>query len=200
VALPVSRGSAPNRRRTTTSTVPARRDDATVQARRVRRARTVAEWHRRSSARGLRTQRLARWHNFAPVCQRLGRLRVRSFHNSKPAVAASEATLSQSRTLLTTDELFENEAVARSLRANEPSWWSDRCCEQLVATMSSFGSVLAVPSAPHDMDRGAGSSSPVVHPRNRKISYSIPGSTWSRWTAARSEKTDFMFVRYDRRR
>jgi transcriptional regulator with XRE-family HTH domain len=97
---------------------------------------------------------------------------------------------------ITTDELFENEAVPGHSGANEHLGGATDAANNSWRTMSSFGSVLAVPSAAHDMD-GAGSSSPVVHPRNRKILVLDSGVTWESLTAARSEKTDFMFVRYD---
>jgi transcriptional regulator with XRE-family HTH domain/mannose-6-phosphate isomerase-like protein (cupin superfamily) len=41
------------------------------------------------------------------------------------------------------------------------------------------------------------SSSPVVHPHHRKILVLDSGVTWESLTTARSDKTDFMFVRYE---
>jgi transcriptional regulator with XRE-family HTH domain/mannose-6-phosphate isomerase-like protein (cupin superfamily) len=41
------------------------------------------------------------------------------------------------------------------------------------------------------------SSSPVVHPHHRKILVLDSGVTWESLTTTRSDKTDFMFVRYD---
>lgn len=97
---------------------------------------------------------------------------------------------------ITTDELFENEAVPGHSDANEPLGGATDAANNTWRTVSSFGSLPTMPSPAHDADE-ARSSSPVVHPRDRKVLVLDSGVTWESLTATRNEKTDFMFVRYD---
>lgn len=100
---------------------------------------------------------------------------------------------------ITTDELFENEAPsghAHASELHEPVDGATDAANNSWRTVSSFGSLPAVSSPSHDGER-TGSSSPVVHPRDRKVLVLDSGVTWESLTATRSDKTDFMFVRYD---
>jgi transcriptional regulator with XRE-family HTH domain len=100
---------------------------------------------------------------------------------------------------ITTDELFENEAAsANSGTSNFPEHLGGAtdAANNAWRTESSFGSLPAMSPPLHD-GPGSRSSSSVVHPRDRKILVLDSGVTWESLTATRSDKTDFMFVRYD---
>jgi transcriptional regulator with XRE-family HTH domain len=97
---------------------------------------------------------------------------------------------------ITTDELFENETTHGRADVNETPNGASDATNNHWRTESSFGSFAA--TLPHSPDEGvAVSSSPVVHPRDRKALVLDSGVTWESLSPTRSDKTDFMFVRYD---
>jgi transcriptional regulator with XRE-family HTH domain/mannose-6-phosphate isomerase-like protein (cupin superfamily) len=100
---------------------------------------------------------------------------------------------------ITTDELFESEAVEESGGDTEllqAVGGGTDAANNAWRTISSFGGLPAESAHPHD-GPSSRSSSPVVHPGSRKILVLDSGVTWESLTAVRTDKTDFMFVRYD---
>lgn len=99
---------------------------------------------------------------------------------------------------ITTDELFESDVDAghHDDENSDAGGGSTDAANNAWRTVSSFGS-LAAGTRPSNDAAGPRSSSPVVHPRERKILVLDSGVTWESLTSARSDKTDFMFVRYD---
>jgi transcriptional regulator with XRE-family HTH domain len=100
---------------------------------------------------------------------------------------------------ITTDELFESEDAAERSDAGDFFEGVDGATDaanNAWRTNSSFAS-NPVGSPPLHAAPVSRSSSPVVHPHHRKILVLDSGVTWESLTAMRSDKTDFMFVRYD---
>jgi transcriptional regulator with XRE-family HTH domain len=100
---------------------------------------------------------------------------------------------------ITTDELFDSDVVDESDEGTEllqAVGGGTDAANNAWRTISSFGGLPAESIHTHD---GAAprSSSPVVHPGSRKILVLDSGVTWESLTAVRSDKTDFMFVRYE---
>jgi transcriptional regulator with XRE-family HTH domain len=93
---------------------------------------------------------------------------------------------------ITTDELFESEADDDSVEVSDNVNGATDAANNAWITDSRLGS--AAPSREGSTSR---SSSPVVHPHHRKILVLDSGVTWESLTAMRSDKTDFMFVRYE---
>jgi transcriptional regulator with XRE-family HTH domain len=100
---------------------------------------------------------------------------------------------------ITTDELFESEDAEENLDSGDFFEGVDGATDAANnswRTNSSFGST-PTGSPPLHAAPAPRSSSPVVHPHHRKILVLDSGVTWESLTAMRSDKTDFMFVRYD---
>jgi transcriptional regulator with XRE-family HTH domain len=147
----------------------------------------------------LRTQRLARGISLRQFARDLdvsaSFISQLETGKAQPSVATLFAICSALD--ITTDELFENEAPsAIADQMLETNGGATDAANNSWRTISSFGSSVSVTPASHD-GPGSRSSSPVVHPHNRKILVLDSGVTWESLTAARSDKTDFMFVRYD---
>jgi len=92
---------------------------------------------------------------------------------------------------IATDELFDNgddspDGEPSATDASNNPWRSD----------ASFGSLPG--SSTSETSRPVSrSSSPLVHPDERKVLVLDSGVTWESLTSTRNGKTDFMFVRYD---
>lgn len=97
---------------------------------------------------------------------------------------------------IATDELFENDAAHDGPDASGPPGEGTDAANNSWRTESSFGSPATRSPGSHNTD-GAAPSSPVVHPRERKVLVLDSGVTWESLTTTRNDKTDFMFVRYD---
>ncbi|HVB51311.1 MAG TPA: XRE family transcriptional regulator [Acidimicrobiales bacterium] len=95
---------------------------------------------------------------------------------------------------LSTDELFDNDATVNELGANGTEGATD-ASNNPWRSSSSFGTLAK--ELPAHSERPAANGSPLVHPHERRVLVLDSGVTWESLTATRSEKTDFMFVRYD---
>ena len=99
---------------------------------------------------------------------------------------------------ITTDELFESEDAASDpgVEFVETISGGTDAGNNAWRTNASYGNTPIDASTSNDVTVSRGSS-PVVHPHHRKILVLDSGVTWESLTVARSDKTDFMFVRYD---
>jgi transcriptional regulator with XRE-family HTH domain len=99
---------------------------------------------------------------------------------------------------ITTDELF-NEVAGETSEGDEllqAVGGGTDAANNAWRTNSSFGGLPAESTHSHE-GPASRSSSPVVHPSSRKILVLDSGVTWESLTTVRTDKTDFMFVRYD---
>jgi len=202
--MPVPKSSAPNRRRATTANSKVSETAS--------RTKTVTASITPTSANGdamtpgligarLRTKRLARGITLRQFARDLevsaSFISQLETGKAQPSVATLFAICSALD--ITTDELFESESdnetsasgdftdnIEGATDASNNSW----------RTTASFGLPPGSPSPSHE-GSAPRSSSPVVHPRHRKILVLDSGVTWESLTTGRSDKTDFMFVRYD---
>ena len=97
---------------------------------------------------------------------------------------------------IATDDLFENYATDGGRGANGSSGEGTDAANNSWRTGSSFGD-LPTTQLVRDNRAGTVASSPVVHPGQRKVLVLDSGVTWESLTPIRSEKADFMLVRYD---
>jgi transcriptional regulator with XRE-family HTH domain/mannose-6-phosphate isomerase-like protein (cupin superfamily) len=99
---------------------------------------------------------------------------------------------------ITTDELFESEDAASETGGEvlEVVSGATDAANNAWRTTASYGSTPDGATSSNDVVVSR-SSSPVVHPHHRKILVLDSGVTWESLTVTRSDKTDFMFVRYD---
>jgi len=95
---------------------------------------------------------------------------------------------------IATDDLFENYSTDGADEVNENSGEATDAANNSWRTGSSLGDL---PTTTATSRPASGSASPVVHPDHRKVLVLDSGVTWESLTAVRSEKADFMFVRYD---
>ena len=94
---------------------------------------------------------------------------------------------------IATDELFDNDDSSRSAEPGDASAEGTDASNNAWRTTTSFGLARNAGSA----DAGRQTSSPLVHPADRKVLVLDSGVTWESLTTTRNGKTDFMFVRYD---
>jgi len=97
---------------------------------------------------------------------------------------------------IATDDLFDSYASDDARNTGGTSSEETDAANNSWRTVSSFGALPTSARARHDSE-GERTSTPVVHPGQRKVLVLDSGVTWESLTAVRSEKTDFMFVRYD---
>jgi transcriptional regulator with XRE-family HTH domain/mannose-6-phosphate isomerase-like protein (cupin superfamily) len=200
--MPVPKGATPSRRRTTTAKNPSA----------VARSETPTPITSANDANGgamtpglmgarLRAKRLARGISLRQFARDLevsaSFISQLETGKAQPSVATLFAICSALD--ITTDELFESEDANEDSDSGEFMDGVDGATDAANnswRTNSSFGSNSGgTPSL--RAETVSRSSSPVVHPHHRKILVLDSGVTWESLTAMRSDKTDFMFVRYD---
>lgn len=200
--MPVSKGSAPNRRRTTAP----KKSETTSRAEKVTPMTGAKSSNGDTMTPGLigsrlRTKRLAQGITLRQFARDLevsaSFISQLETGKAQPSVATLFAICSALD--ITTDELFESEAVDENDESTsflQAVGGGTDAANNAWRTVSSFGGQLAESTKAHDAAPSR-SSSPVVHPANRKILVLDSGVTWESLTSVRSDKTDFMFVRYD---
>ena len=203
--MAVPKSSAPNRRRTATST--AKEAEASLRAEPTTGPTSAPSANGDAMTPGLigarlRTKRLAHGITLRQFARDLdvsaSFISQLETGKAQPSVATLFAICSALD--ITTDELFESEgegevsddgefsgADGTAIDASNNSW----------RTSTSYGSSHGGPSSPNDGPILRPTSSPVVHPGHRKVLVLDSGVTWESLTVGRSDKTDFMFVRYD---
>ncbi|MBW4077024.1 MAG: helix-turn-helix domain-containing protein [Acidobacteria bacterium] len=97
---------------------------------------------------------------------------------------------------IATDELFDNETTPPRFAGNAVTRGGTDAVNNSWRSVTSFGTLSNPQRTPRSSDE-AGSSSPLVHPNERKVLVLDSGVTWESLTATRNEKADFMFVRYE---
>ena len=97
---------------------------------------------------------------------------------------------------IATDDLFENHPTNGGRGAGDASLEGTDAANNSWRTASSYGD-SPTPAPPRQDPEEAKLSLPVVRPWQREVLVLDSGVTWESLTAMRSEKTDFMFVRYD---
>ena len=97
---------------------------------------------------------------------------------------------------IATDDLFENHPTNGGRGAGDASLEGTDAANNSWRTASSYGD-SPTPAPTRQDPEDAKVSLPVVRPWQRKVLVLDSGVTWESLTAMRSEKTDFMFVRYD---
>ncbi len=193
--MSASKGSSANRRRTTTSRSNGRSETVTPITSQPAPAATMTPGL--IGAR-LRTTRLARGISLRQFARDLevsaSFISQLETGKAQPSVATLFAICSALD--ITTDELFESEDAAGEETSDfleEVSGATD-AGNNAWRNAASYGSTANGAASDTVVSR---SSSPVVHPHHRKILVLDSGVTWESLTTARSDKTDFMFVRYD---
>ncbi len=97
---------------------------------------------------------------------------------------------------IATDELFDNETTPTRFVTGTPVRGGTDAVNNSWRSVTSFGTLSSPQRPPRSPDE-APSSSPLVHPNERKVLVLDSGVTWESLTTTRNEKADFMFVRYE---
>ncbi|MHB1208392.1 MAG: helix-turn-helix domain-containing protein [Acidimicrobiales bacterium] len=97
---------------------------------------------------------------------------------------------------IATDELFDNETTPPRFAVSAVTRGGTDAVNNSWRSVTSFGTLSNPQRTPRNSDE-AGSSSPLVHPNERKVLVLDSGVTWESLTTTRNEKADFMFVRYE---
>lgn len=97
---------------------------------------------------------------------------------------------------IATDELFDNDAPTNRGAAMNGSRGGTDATNNSWRSVTSFGTLSSPPGSVRNSE-SSGTSSPLVHPHERKVLVLDSGVTWESLTKSRSEKADFMFVRYE---
>jgi transcriptional regulator with XRE-family HTH domain/mannose-6-phosphate isomerase-like protein (cupin superfamily) len=196
--MAVPKGAAPNRRRTTTSKGPkigqqnaGSKGSATSNGDAMTPGLIGARLRTTRLARGISLRQFAR--DLEVSASFISQLET---GKAQPSVATLFAICSALD--ITTDELFESEDAASEAEVEvlETVSGATDAANNAWRTTASYGSTPAGDSTSGDVIVSR-SSSPVVHPHHRKILVLDSGVTWESLTVTRSDKTDFMFVRYD---
>jgi transcriptional regulator with XRE-family HTH domain len=197
--MAVSKGTAPNRRRTTTSKVPqvVTQKGSTSNGSAASNGDTLtpgligARLRTKRLARGISLRQFAR--DLEVSASFISQLET---GKAQPSVATLFAICSALD--ITTDELFESEDTASEADIDvlENVSGATDAANNAWRTAASYGSTSLDSTTSSDVAVSR-SSSPVVRPHHRKILVLDSGVTWESLTVARSDKADFMFVRYD---
>lgn len=97
---------------------------------------------------------------------------------------------------IATDELFDNDAPTNRVMTNGAARGGTDATNNSWRTVTSFGTLSSPVRGARSADDAA-SNSPLVHPHERKVLVLDSGVIWESLTTTRSEKADFMFVRYE---
>ncbi len=97
---------------------------------------------------------------------------------------------------IATDELFDNDAPPNRFTANGGPRGGTDATNNSWRSVTSFGTLSSPLRTARTSDESP-STSPLVHPHERKVLVLDSGVTWESITTTRSEKADFMFVRYE---
>lgn len=97
---------------------------------------------------------------------------------------------------IATDELFDNDTPPNRFTANGGPRGGTDATNNSWRSVTGFGTLSSPLRGARNSDE-SGSSSPLVHPHERKVLVLDSGVTWESLTTTRSEKADFMFVRYE---
>lgn len=97
---------------------------------------------------------------------------------------------------IATDDLFDNDATTNRFTTNATTRGGTDATNNSWRTVTSFGT-LSSPVRTTRSSEDTPSTSPLVHPHERKVLVLDSGVTWESLTTTRSEKADFMFVRYE---